>query len=321
MGWPNWGQTVDDAIERARAQEYKFWRRRHDAALARFRSTRDVELLVDGNWVRVVKPPTFHKWERLGDEELREHAHGFLVSGFADPVTTGVCLERARCLGLVRVLNPPLLGGAKKGLSDSTILSAGRHCAGQIPSGTLASLAEIKEHALLGHTTLADRCAVLEQRANFFLGAAGLTSSLVLANSGLLLGAGSLKNPWLGLALIFLAAATFCSVIVGMRAMQAAMTTFIRATPNGAMQIVERANLPSLGLTQLYVGALLVAQKREEVIGTWKLARLKTARRWFLAAILGISMLTAVVLLDVLCTDSVSDRTPAATAHAEVLVR
>jgi hypothetical protein len=309
VGRKDWGKAVDDAIEGARAQEYKFWRRRRGAALARFRSTRDVELLVDGSWVRIVKPLTFHKWERLGDDELRQHAHGFLVSGFADAVAAGLGRrERWGRSGPMRLINPPLPGGAETQLGDLTIESAGRYCGTQVPTGSAESLAQVKEHALLGHATLADRCAVLEQRANFFLGAAGLTTSLVLANSGLLLGTSRLDDPWLTAAVVFLAFSTVCALIAGLRAMQAAMTTFIRTTPNGVMQIVGRTGVPSRKLTRLYVGSLLVAQKREEVIGSWKLARLKAARRWFLALIVGISLLTGVVVLDVLGTGPAPDQ-------------
>jgi hypothetical protein len=294
----DWGRSVDDAIKRARAQEYLFWRRGRDGALARFRSTRDIELLVDGHWVRIVKPLKFHRWERLGDQDLRAHAHGFLVNAFADRTAADLSTrERLRWLGPMRVFRPPLPGGAEKSLPDSTILAAGRHCAEQIPTSSAESLAEIRDHALLGHTTLADRCAVLEQRANFFLGAVGLTSSLVLANSGLLLGDGHLEAPWLAPALVFLVIATVSAVIAGVMAMLAAMATFIRTTPNGAMQIIDRTGLPVPEVTQLYIGALLVAQKREEVIGTWKLGRLKTARHWFLVVILGVAALTVVVVL------------------------
>lgn len=146
---------------------------------------------------------------------------------------------------------------------------------------------------------LADRCAVLEQRANFFLGAAALTSSLVLANSGLLLGTGKLSNPWLSLAAGFLAVSSVCAVVAGLRAMQAAMTSFVRTTPSGVFAILSRASLYGSGMGRAYVGALLVAQNREEVVGNWKLERLKSARRWFLAAVVGVSFLTITVLADV----------------------
>ena len=312
----DWGKAVDDAITDAREQEFKFWRRNRDGALARFRSTRDIELLVDGRWVRTVRPLTFHKWEKLNDEHLRQHAHGFLVGDFADALVVGLGRERLRRSAPMRLLNPPLPGGAEKRLRDSTIESVGRHCAGTIPPVSAESLAEIKDQALLGHSTLADRCAVLEQRANFFLGAAGLTSSLVLANSGLLLGTDKLDDPWLIPAVSFLAVATVCALIAGLRAMQAAMTTFIRTTPNGAMQIMGRTGLSSRKLNHLYVGALLVAQKREEVVGSWKLARLKAARRWFLALIVGISLLTGAVILDGLGTDPGPPHHSATTARA-----
>lgn len=293
-----WVETIDETIADARSQNYKFWRRR-DGALARFKSTRDIELLVEGKWVLIVKPLTFHKWQRLDDDHLRAHAEGFLVDGFGDAPAAGLGpRERLRRLGFLRWVFPPLPGGAKRRLENLTISRVCDHRAAQLPPVKAADLEELKEEALRGHLVLAERCAVLEQRASFFLGATGLTSSLVLANSGLLLGTARLSAPWLGIAIICLAISSACAVIAGVRAMQAAMTTFIRATPSSVTGILKRAELVGRKRDRAYLGALFVAQNREEVVGNWKMARLKGARHWFLATIVGISLLTVTVLLD-----------------------
>jgi hypothetical protein len=309
-----WAEAIEKTITDARSQDYNFWRRGHDGALARFKSTRDIELLVEGKWVLIIKPLTFHKWERLSDDQLRSHADGFLIDDFGGLRAPRLGFrERIRRLGFPRWVFPPLLGGAKSKVDNSTIHKVCNYRAARLPLAKDADLAELKEEALRGQAVLADRCAVLEQRANFFLGAAGLTSSLVLANSGLLLGTAKLSDPWLGMAIVFLAVSSVCAVLAGFRAMQAAMTTFIRATPSNSHGISERAELSGPHLARSYVGALLVAQNREEVVGSWKLARLKSARRWFLATIVGISLLTGVVLLDVVDTPTAS--TPAAQSH------
>jgi hypothetical protein len=297
---PTWAETIDATVEEARELRYVFRRRRRDGALARFISTRNIELLVDGEWVRAWKPPRLERWVRLSDADLREHANAFLVGGFGGASASGLERgERLRRYGIGRWLFPPLAGGAHRNLSDKTIARVREQRIGELPSADLTDLAELKEEALRGHAMLADRCAILEQRANFFLGAAALTSSLVLANSGLLLGTGKLSNPWLSLAAGFLAVSSVCAVVAGLRAMQAAMTSFVRTTPSGVLAILSRATLSGSDLDCAYVGALFVAQNREEVVGNWKLERLKSARRWFLAAVVGVAFLTITVLADV----------------------
>jgi hypothetical protein len=299
QGLDDWGKAIDAAIDRARAQEYRFWKRPRDEALARFRCTGDIELLVNGKWVPISKPLKFRKWRMLGDGELRAHGHGYLTQAFDDARAVG-WKERWPRVGVMRVFSPPLPGGAERKPSNSAIQRARTHRTQQLPELESADLAELEEQALLGHTTLAERCAVMEQRANFFLGAAGLSTSLVLANSGLLLGSGKLNDRWLVWAAAFLVASTVCAVLTGWRAMQAAMATFVRATPNSSSAIVERAEMTGTDLTRAYIGALLVAQNREEVVGDWKLGRLKSARRWFLALMVGIALLAGAVLADVL---------------------
>jgi hypothetical protein len=295
-----WEERIDRTIADARQQGYIFWRRGSDDALARFRTTARVELLVDGAWVLVRKPRAFDRWMRLSDEQLRVHARDYLVEGFGSArVEVRGLRQRIRRWGIARRMFPPLHGGATKGIDAALLDRVRDHRTLELARASGGTLVELREEAMRGHQILADRCALLEQRANFFLGAAGLTSSLVLANAGLLLGTGKLTEPWLGMAAVFLAIASLCAAAAGLRAMQAAMSTFVRTTPNGVTQVSQRAALRGHSQVRAYVGSLLVAQNREEVVGNWKLFRLKAARRWFLAAIVGVFFLTSVVLVDV----------------------
>ena len=159
-------------------------------------------------------------------------------------------------------------------------------------------MVELRDEALRGYQKQADRGTAIEQRANFFLGATGLTTSLVLGNAGLLLGTARLQAPWLGLAMGALAIASACSVVAGLRAMQAAMFTFGRAAPDGPSELFHRGELRGDPLTRAYAGSLLAAQDREAIVSDWKVARVKTARRLFLGVIGGIVLLTVFVLLE-----------------------
>ena len=56
---------------------------------------------------------------------------------------------------------------------------------GELFAATHSGLEELLHQAETGYEHQRQRSSTLEQRANFFLGAAGLTTTLVLANAGL----------------------------------------------------------------------------------------------------------------------------------------
>ena len=163
-----------------------------------------------------------------------------------------------------------------------------------------AALADLKEQATVGYEHQRQRSAETEQRANFFLAAAGLTSSLVLANAGLLLGTSKLDAPLRALAAIALGIGSFCAIAAGLRAMQAMMIAFYRTPPNAVDRIVDRTAYEGAALDRVYLAALLVAQGRAGAIGDWKVHRLRGARRWFVGAIVGVVLLTGFVLAEAL---------------------
>jgi hypothetical protein len=298
-------EEISKSAGEASGQQYEFRLRCRDKTLVRSQKTRKVELLVEGAWVRVPKPWRFSGWNTLVDPQLAAHAKHFMIEHLIQ--SKGDTLSRGgrfwRRWGVLRWIVGPFPGGAKRRPAPALLKRRQNLRAEQVLASSnteIGDLDVLREQALAGYQQLADRCAVLEQRANYFLGAAGLTSTLVLANAGLLLGGSSdrLTGLWLYVGSMALAIASVCAVVAGLRAMQAAMSTFTRCTPSGAGEVEERLRMSRDRLTGCYVGALLVAQEREQAVGDWKLARLKASRRWFSAAIVGVAILTVCVLAD-----------------------
>jgi hypothetical protein len=155
---------------------------------------------------------------------------------------------------------------------------------------------ELKEEALRGLEFQQRRSAGVEQRASFLLAAAGLSSSLVLANAGLLLGNVELDPPWLQLAAASLALASVCAAITGLRAIQATMFDFVQVLPH---TMLLRRKSSGDKLVRSYIAQLQVAEFRERAVTDWKSARMISARKWFFGALAGIALLTMFVLVEV----------------------
>jgi len=298
LGW----QAEIAALAVTALESYEFFRRSGDfRLLRRHRSSERVEQLVDGIWIgmRRSATPSNGGWEELDVGKLERHVRRYLLG---DPAAEGIGWrdpwDRLRRSMLGRWIVSPLKGGASRRLTAGAAKRSRGAYAEQMSGVTGDDLRELKEETLLGYEHQRERVAGIEQRATFFLGAAGLTTSLVLANASLLLGAGKLESPWLELAAAALAVASACAIAAGIRAMQATMITFVRTPPNAVTTVVDRRRLKADALLCSYVGALLVAQGRAGVIGDWKIRRLASARRWFFAAIAGVVVLTAFVLVD-----------------------
>jgi hypothetical protein len=160
------------------------------------------------------------------------------------------------------------------------------------------ALEQLREQAELGDQRQRDRATGAETRSNYFAGAAGLTTTLVLANAGLLLGQDKLDNPLRWMAGTALLVASFCAVMTGLRALQASMVTFVRCPANSVSRIVARRNSPDMeSLECRYIAALLLSQNRNSVVGDWKITRLQEARSWFALVIAGVVVVTALVLI------------------------
>jgi hypothetical protein len=192
---------------------------------------------------------------------------------------------------------PPLEGGAfRNELGPDTMSRSVQAYAENLGNPGSDELLLLRDEAAAGYDQQSARCLGIEQRANFFLGASGLTTSLVLANAGVLIGAGKLASPWLQLSIVALGMASTCAIAAGFRAMQATMSTFGRIPPNSVVKISRRSRLSGDKMGRLYIAANFVGAHRENVVGNWKIARLSAARRWFLGTMCAIALLTVFVL-------------------------
>jgi hypothetical protein len=262
------------------------------------------ERLVKGRWVPIRTPRSFGKegspWKKKNEKQLRAFARKYFIRDFG---ASGIGAEerRERLIRSApwRIYDPPLKGGSTRSTLREMFERSREAFAELLTSTDEPVVEELKEQALLGYEHQRERIGTVEQRANFFLGAAGLTTSLVLANAGLLLGANRLESSWRTMAALALMVASVCAIAAGLRALQATMITFVRAPPNGVPRLMKRRNLAKNELLQTYVAALIVGQHRLSVIADWKIARMKEARRWFVIVILAIVVLTGFVLADV----------------------
>lgn len=293
--------------ERARTQ-YKFRSRLSDGALARHLGGNGVEVLVDGEWVRIVRPTDFYDeraWVAADDD-------GGLAYHALQCITSDLDRERLRWSSFKarltrtaggRLVVPPLAGGAARSPDEEDTKRCRNVFLSCLSRLRDDEVKELHEQAQEGYELQRERNATVEQRANFFLGAAGLSSTLVLANASILLGAGegALGSPWRQLSAAAFALASVCAIVAGIRALQAVMLSFERVSPSGVGPILE-ADSASGGLraTRNHTSFLLLAQERELRVHEWKLARLGEARRWFGGAVLGVVVVTAFVLVEVL---------------------
>jgi hypothetical protein len=287
---------------------YYFWSRNSDETLVRRRRACDrMERLVDGNWKRCRAPRLLRDcevWTGMACETLVDHARRYFVEDFAraglgrgDPLKT-----RLLCGALGRWLFPSPRGG--EGLCRANEKAAVRSVEmrfGQLRDIRDGDLIMLREEAETGHARELERNAAAEQRASFFLGAAGLTTSLILANAGLLLGDNRLEAPWRVPAAAVLTLASACAILSGFRATQVSASQFQKIYPTSAGQVIGRGRYKGGDRVRSYVAGLLISSSRESAIAEWKFARLASARRWFFGVIGGVVLLTAIVLAEALC--------------------
>lgn len=167
------------------------------------------------------------------------------------------------------------------------------------------SLKEVVEQTLHGYEREEDRIDGIQQRATFFLGATGLTTSLVLVNGSLLYGSNPLHSFGVRIAVgVLLAIAGLAFVAAGLAALDATTITFDRALPNSAWQIEGRLGLGADDARRDLLAALLLAGQRAEAIGDWKLRQLKGARLLFALGMALVVIASIVVLIAVLTQGS-----------------
>lgn len=292
--------SIQDLVSEA-SRDFEFFRKSQGRALVR-RAKADgaTDRLIKGEWV----PRTLRRrrsgraWQPIQGQKLRNHVRRYLLSSLnAEVVGWRHPAERFRRSIGWRWLYPPLKGGAaRRGLDPKAVDRSRDSYARALREVASNELTQLEEQALLGLEHQRERASGADQRANFFLGAAGLTTTLVLTNANFLIGDEKLDEPWLAIAAGGLVVASLCAVAAGVRALQAAMLTFSRTPPNTVKRVLERGKTGADELRRSYIASLLVGQTRATVVGDWKIARLREARRFFLGVILGVMLLSVCVL-------------------------
>jgi len=307
-------------------KDYEFFYDGKRRMLRRRHGAFETERLIDGEWLpwdrgrlpipgwlrfRVVADDDDDGYGQAEDgggplarERLARLARKYLISDrLAHPsLATGSVESRPR-RGLRLALLPPLNGGAPRRVLLAAADSSRAAYLDLLQErgaseGAGPPLEQLRRQAELGDERQRDRGASAETRSNYFAGAAGLTTTLVLANASLLLGQNALDNPLRWLAGAALLGASFCAVMTGLRALQASMITFVRCPPNSVTRLVKRRKAAdAAALEREYIAALLVSQNRNSVVADWKITRLQEARRWFGGVIAGVGILTVFVLI------------------------
>jgi hypothetical protein len=121
------------------------------------------------------------------------------------------------------------------------------------------------------HPSGLSQCA----RRGTFVQAAGLTSTLVLANSALLIGDKRVKGSLAVVVIVALIIASLALVAAGLYGLAALMRTFDRVAPHNTTRVLERSRNEEAN--RKLVAALLAAHRRTSLVADWKLARFKRA--------------------------------------------
>lgn len=256
----------------------------------------EVEMLVDGAWVvrRIWKPS---RWETLSEVRLEKKARRFLLSWNHGETPRGL-LPRFRLSLVGQLIAPSLPAGTKShGIKDQQ-RSARNSYKSRIPDSAKESdlMRDLIDQARTGLEGARSREATAEQRAGFFLGAAGLTTTLVLANAGLLSGDKPLEGGLLVPVAAILIVTSVLAVGSGVRALQANMTTFARTPAYTAEKILTRADKPLADSQAHELASVLVSMNRSKTIGDWKNRRLADSRRCFVLVIVGMALVTTLVV-------------------------
>jgi hypothetical protein len=297
---PSPSQEIDTLVSTATAK-YDFRRQHQGHTLFRVSDNGVIECLVNGLWIRARRPRRFDDTKyflRISNSGLHSHVERYFLNALDEPAISWKShfVDRLRRSTLWRWVMPPSRGGGNFRRESIPAISRTRRALNEaLEKAENKDLAELKDEAIRGVEFQQDRSAGVEQRASFLLAAAGLSSSLVLANAGLLIGTVKLHDPWLQLAAASLAVASVCAAVTGLRSIQATMFNSAHVVPH---HLGNRRTMSGDELIRSYVAQLQLAEFRARAVSEWKAACLASARRWFLGALAGIVLLTMFVLVE-----------------------
>lgn len=209
------------------------------------------------------------------------------------------------------VFSPPLGWGAPRWLNRSDAVVAA--CQQGIDSFALGDHVDetLVADSTAGWDSARTRLTGIETRAATFVQAAALTTTLVLANQGLIAGDHPVRDApakWFFLAAILIASAAL--IISGIYGLFATMRTFDRIAPNNLKRIVNRSTVEQAPARKAHVAANLMAQRRTSLVSDWKLARLKRAAIFFGIAVAGIAAASGIFVVDATTHDTADKAKP-----------
>jgi hypothetical protein len=262
----------------------------------------ELELLTSSGWHAMTRGLRRQLWADGRKDSGAEEADRFTVQACADtPIdadrSSGVC-SRFAASRLRWILSPPLPMGAPRRLVRSRSTRAEKVFREEL--GDHAS-DRVLQQAIAGWERSRERHNGIESRSQAFLQAAGLTTTLVLANSALLRGQDRVQGAaaWIVIATLVLASATL--LVAGVYGLFGSMFAFGRVAPNDVLRVLARAKEPDEELAlQQQVAAVLLAQRRTSHVADWKLARLKRAMWWLLAGVLLLAIASGALVIDAL---------------------
>jgi hypothetical protein len=193
------------------------------------------------------------------------------------------------------LISPPLRLGAERIVERCCSDNAEGDVAEQLPTEPPVR-AELEAQA--GLERARDRQAGIERRTLTVFQAAGVTTTLVLANSALLRGDDAVTGTTALWVLGSLMLATGAMITAGLFAMFGAMRPFDRLAPDDVHRVVVRAQASEIDARRRRIAAILVAQRRTSIISDWKLARLRRAVWALLFGIGGLAITSATLIVD-----------------------
>jgi hypothetical protein len=196
------------------------------------------------------------------------------------------------------LLNPPLGSGASRFLAVAATDAATASYSKAL--GTTIDEALIAE-AAAGYDRARVRRDGIAARASFFLQAAGVTGTLVLANGAFLVG----DDPGIGttakiVITLGLLVASSSLIVAGVYGLFAVTRTFSQVAPNSPQRLVDRSRLPAGASRRRAAAAMLLAQRRASIVGDWKLDRVKRATVAFLVGTAGVAVATVALVAEAL---------------------
>lgn len=261
----------------------------------------ELEVLTPGGWVKAGVGVRHYLWrnnEVFDSSEAERRASRACGSQEVDAERITGALARFSGSSIRWFWSPPLAFGApRRGISTER----GRTSFGS-ELGTLVT-EELAAEALAGYERARDRQLSVEARATQFIQAAGLTTTLVLANAALLRGDGRVHGT-LGLILMMaLLLGSVALVLSSVYGVLGTMHTFSRVAPNVTRRILFRSHsVGALSARRDSVASLLLAQRRTSLVADWKLARLKRAAAAFLIAVAFLAVASIVLVGDALAS-------------------